>query len=82
MTNATRNPESAISGEGYGASHAWKYGGTTAGRCSLYTCADCGEVFYHHYPSVPNIHQAIREYAGDPDGVLVPDICSKSRTAQ
>lgn len=33
-----RNPESGISGEGYGASHNWKNGGTTAGRCTLWTC--------------------------------------------
>jgi len=73
---APRHPESAISGEGYGASHNWRYGGTTAGRCSLYKCDDCGEIFYHHYPSTPDIHEAIFKYAGKP-GYQVPDRCPK-----
>ncbi len=75
---APRNPESAISGEGYGASHKWKYLETTAGRCSLYKCADCGRNFSHHYPSTPDIHEAIFKYTGG--GSQVPDVCSGAAT--
>ena len=59
---------SAITGTGYGDKHDWEYRGTTAGRCSRYFCKACGEIFYHHYPSEPNIFKAMKNYRGDPSG--------------
>lgn len=73
---APRHPDSAITGEGYGASHNWQYLETTAGRCSLYKCQGCGRIFSHHYPSTPGIHEAIFKYTGR--GTQIPDVCPGS----
>ena len=59
---------SDINGSGYGDAHDWRYVLTTAGRSSKYVCRRCGEIFYHHYPSVPDIFKAMKEYRGDPSG--------------
>lgn len=72
------NPEgSSIIGTGYGAAHMWKYSHTSPGRCSLYVCQDCGIHFWHHYPSIPNIFEAI---AKDPQGI--PCVCEKGKVVQ
>ena len=73
---------SDIQGQGYGDKHDWRYVTTTAGRCSHYVCRKCGEIFYHHYPSEPDIFTAMRTYRGDPSGrVGVLEVCIAKQEA-
>lgn len=60
-----RNPNSEVTGDGYGASHNWKKA-PTVNRATLYKCADCEDFFLHHYAIVPDIHEAMK-VAGMPD---------------
>lgn len=64
MTDTTMKC-SAISGEGYGRDHAWRYINTEL-RTSIYRCADCGIIFRHFYNIEPQIGKAMA-IAGIPD---------------
>ncbi len=50
---------SDIFGSGFGSSHNWKRGFTSAFKSTSYRCEGCGTVFFHNYDDVPNIHKAI-----------------------
>ena len=58
--------ESDIRGSGYGSSHNWSRGWTGPSRTTPYRCRKCGAGFNHHYPSTPNIFEAMAK-AGVPD---------------
>jgi hypothetical protein len=62
---------SHIHGKGYGDSHMWISGETGWTRTTPYVCSACGAAFGHHYPSVPNIFQAMRL-------ANVPEFCPAS----
>lgn len=47
-----------IQGSGWGFDHDWERGATVL-RATLYGCRRCGEKFWHHYPRIPNIGQAM-----------------------
>jgi len=68
VTHPTNETESAIRGSGYGSTHTWERGYTGANRATPYQCKKCGVWFNHHYPSTPNIFEAMAK-AG------VPDLC-------
>ena len=62
MSEAKSNdPVSAIKGGQYGSSHNWESGYTGPARATPYRCRQCGDGFNHHYPSTPNIFQAMKE---------------------
>ncbi len=66
---------SVIQGKGYGSSHDWQdWGVTGASRASPYKCRACGATFHHHYPSTPDIFEAIAK-ATFVDGHKIPDQC-------
>lgn len=52
---------SDINGEGHGSDHNWKHSHTSEGRQTLYKCVDCHHVFWHDYPHVPNIFEAMEK---------------------
>lgn len=66
---------SDIMGNGYGSSHDWRDLGTSASRATLYKCVACGRSFAHHYPSTPNIFEAIAK-ARFIDAPPIPDKCA------
>lgn len=50
---------SDITGEGHGSKHAWKYQ-RDLNRQTLYECIDCGVSFWHNYPRVEDIFEAMQ----------------------
>lgn len=67
MSESLPNEEkSAIRGTGHGSKHLWERGFTGPSRTTHYLCKRCNIDFYHHYPSTPNIFEAMAK-AGIPD---------------